>query len=155
MAALTFKEAPNYEMPADSNKDNVYMVTGGCHRHWRRRQEQDDRRCVPWSSPSPTLEEDGTVTLTSVQPKIGFPLTASVTDLDGGEMGITWQWERDNTGDGRHSYFSMLFTTPMMLGKMPILPGMGAKTDTYTPDRQRRRGQVSAGDGDVHRRQGL
>ena len=25
--ALTFKEVPNYEMPADSNKDNVYMVT--------------------------------------------------------------------------------------------------------------------------------
>ena len=25
--ALTFKETPNYEMPADSNTDNVYMVT--------------------------------------------------------------------------------------------------------------------------------
>ena len=25
--ALTFKEAPDYEMPADSNRDNVYMVT--------------------------------------------------------------------------------------------------------------------------------
>ena len=24
---LTFKETPNYEMPADSNGDNVYMVT--------------------------------------------------------------------------------------------------------------------------------
>ena len=25
--ALTFKEAPDYEMPVDSNRDNEYMVT--------------------------------------------------------------------------------------------------------------------------------
>ena len=25
--ALTFKEAPNYEMPADAGRDNVYNVT--------------------------------------------------------------------------------------------------------------------------------
>ena len=25
--ALTFKKAPNYEMPADANRDNVYNVT--------------------------------------------------------------------------------------------------------------------------------
>ena len=24
---LTFKEIPNYEMPADANRDNMYMVT--------------------------------------------------------------------------------------------------------------------------------
>ena len=45
------------------------------------------------------LEEDGEVTLSAQQPKIGVALTASVTDLDGDVANVTWKWERDDDRD--------------------------------------------------------
>ena len=42
------------------------------------------------------MEEDGTVTLSQLQPRVGVAITASVTDLDGDVSGVTWQWSRDS-----------------------------------------------------------
>ena len=33
------------------------------------------------------------VTLSSLAPKVGVPLTATLDDPDGGEKDIEWQWE--------------------------------------------------------------
>ena len=41
--ALTFREAPNYEMPADAGRDNVYNVTVVGHRRWHGGRRGDDR----------------------------------------------------------------------------------------------------------------
>ena len=38
------------------------------------------------------VNEDGVVTLSAVQARIGVPLTASLTDPDGGVTNVTWQW---------------------------------------------------------------
>ena len=94
---LTFKNAPNYESPADANTDNVYMVT-----------------VVATDSTSPRLtatrdvvititnaDDAGVITLSSVQPKVRIPFTASLTDEDGGVKDVKWQWydgtiEEDN-----------------------------------------------------------
>ena len=85
---LTFKTSPNFESPADSNGDNVYMVT-----------------VVATDSGTPKLtatrdvvitvtnaEDQGEVALSSVQPKVGFDFTASLTDEDGGVKDVKWQW---------------------------------------------------------------
>ncbi len=40
------------------------------------------------------VEEAGTVRLSSVQPVFDTPLTATLTDPDGSESGITWLWQR-------------------------------------------------------------
>ena len=49
------------------------------------------------------VEEDGMVTMSSVQPKVAVPLTASLKDPDGGETGVTWEWEHDDgTSGGPH-----------------------------------------------------
>ena len=85
---LTFKTSPNFESPADSNGDNVYMVT-----------------VVATDSGTPKLtatrdvvitvtnaEDAGEVVLSSVQPKVGFDFTASLTDEDGGVKDVKWQW---------------------------------------------------------------
>ena len=130
--ALTFKEAPNYEMPADSNRDNVYMVTVvATDAGVDSKNKMTAERAVVITVTN--VEEAGTVTLTSVQPKIGFPLTASVTDLDGGEMGITWKWERDNSGaadaDNATADCSVL-----AVDAWEDAEGMGAKAATYTPE---------------------
>ena len=63
------------------------------------------------------LEEDGTVTLSSVQPKVGVPLTASVTDLDGGVKDVTWKW-----------YDGAIDETDLAENAIA-----GATSDTYTP----------------------
>ena len=93
--ALTFKEAPNYEMPADVGMDNEYNVTVVA---------TDDGTGVGDKMTAmrevtimvTNAEEDGTVTLSAQQPKIGVALTASVTDPDGTPTDVTWKWERDN-----------------------------------------------------------
>ena len=85
---LSFKNAPNYESPADANTDNVYMVT-----------------VVATDSTSPRLtatrdvvititnaDDDGMITLSSVQPKVRIPFMASLTDEDGGVTNVKWQW---------------------------------------------------------------
>ena len=40
------------------------------------------------------VEETGTVTLSSVQPRIGVPITATLTDPDGDISDVTWKWQR-------------------------------------------------------------
>ena len=114
---LTFKEAPNFEMPADSNRDNVYMVTvvvtdvglGGKN---KMTAERDVVITVT------NVEEDGTVTLLSVQPKIGVELIAELTDLDGRVKDITWQWHRNIDAEAADADWQLI---------------EDAKSKTYTP----------------------
>ena len=41
------------------------------------------------------MEEDGTVTLSTLQPRVGFPVTATLTDPDNITAGsVSWQWYR-------------------------------------------------------------
>ena len=37
-------------------------------------------------------DEEGTVTMSQRQPRVGVPITASLTDPDGDVSNITWQW---------------------------------------------------------------
>ena len=88
--ALTFKVKPDYEMPTDANTDNVYEVTV--------RAADADRNIGTMAvKVSVTNEdEDGTVTLSKIQPRVGVAVTASVTDPDGSISGLTWQWYGGN-----------------------------------------------------------
>ena len=103
---LTFKESPNYEMPADRNKDNVYKVTVVVSDDGTRKLTDERQVEVTVTD----VEEDGTVTLSAVQPKTGIDLMASLTDPDSVtstnsdgsiETGVTWQWWRTTSNDGR------------------------------------------------------
>ena len=95
---LIFKEVPNYEKPVDSNKDNVYMVTVvvtdmGVDGKNKMTAMRDVAITVR------NIAENGTVSLSSVQPKVGVPLTATITDLDGGVKDVTWKWYDAEIGD--------------------------------------------------------
>ena len=72
--ALTFKTSPNYEMPADADGDNVYEVTVAASDADSNRGEKSVEVKVA------NVDEDGTVTLSAVQPRVGVSLTASLTD---------------------------------------------------------------------------
>ena len=134
LGQLTFKEIPNYEMPADSNRDNVYMVTVvATDAGVDSKNKMTAERAVVVTVAN--MVEEGTVTLLSVQPKIGFPLTASVTDLDGGETGITWKWERDSSGGAAPDGTPTSDCSGLAADAWEDAEeDMGAKTATYTPD---------------------
>ena len=61
------------------------------------------------------VDELGTVALSRATPALGLPLTAALTDPDGGVTGATWTWSWSTTSTG-------IFTTIS-----------GANTATYTP----------------------
>ena len=89
---LTFKKDPNFEKPADADKDNVYVVTVAATDPDNNRGEKSVEVRVT------NVDELGEVTLSAVQPRVGVPLTASLTDPDGGVHNITWQWSRVGMG---------------------------------------------------------
>ena len=126
LGALTFKEAPNYEAPADANGNNEYMVTvvvtdAGIEGKGKLSAERDVVVTV-------TNVNEGAaatvVTLSSLQPKVGVPLTATLSDPDGGEKDVEWQWSI--TGADTASVPGTPTATP---------PGdiSGATSATYTP----------------------
>ena len=89
-ATLAFEAAPDYEMPGDANGDNVYEVTVVV---------TDSKANTAMRGVTVKVtneEEEGTVILSSLQPRVGVPITARLTDPDGSISGITWQWY-DNT----------------------------------------------------------
>ena len=118
---LTFTGGPpNYEKPGDADKDNTYELTVGAKDDDGIRGTRDVEVKVA------NVNEEGTVTLSAVQPRVGVPLTASVTDIDGPVTGVKWQWS---------------------IGNSEI---EDATSDTYTPvaaDVE----VISDGYGDVHR----
>ena len=51
-------------------------------------------------------EEAGTVALSTLRPVLNLPLSATLTDPDGGVSGQSWQWSRGNTATGSFSSIS-------------------------------------------------
>ena len=85
---LTFKKAPNFESPADADMDNMYMVTVVATDAKKLTAMRDVVITVT------NVNEPGTVTLSSVQPKDGRPFTASLSDPDGDTTDVKWEWWR-------------------------------------------------------------
>ena len=104
---LKFKKKPNYEKPTDANEDNVYEVTV---------QASDGRKTGMMKVMVTVTNANGrvgVVTLDKITPVVGIPVTASLTDPDGGISKLTWQWsiagagsvnvtDVTSTSDGRH-----------------------------------------------------
>ena len=130
LGQLTFKETPNYEAPADANGDNEYMVTvvvtdAGIDSKGKLSAERDV--VVTVTNVNEPIVGDTTtpvVTLSSLVPKVGVPLTATLDDPDGGEKDIEWQWSI--TGADTAAVPGTPTATPN--GSID-----GAESDTYTP----------------------
>ena len=95
--ALTFKTNPNYEKPADADMDNAYMVTVVATD-----AGTSDERRIGVDKLTATrdvvitvsnVDDMGTITLSSVQPKVGVDLVATLADEDGVVVdSVKWQW---------------------------------------------------------------
>ena len=77
---------PDYEKPGDADKDNVYEVTVEATDGVSNTGTRNVKITVT------NEDEDGTVTMSQLQPRVGVAITASVTDLDGDVSNVTWQW---------------------------------------------------------------
>ena len=117
---LTFKEIPDYEMPAASK--NMYRVTVEV-------SDGKNKATRPMTVMVTDMEEEGEVTLSSVQPKDAIDLTASLEDSDGGVENVTWQWARTAAGD-----LGSPVTDCSTGGEADWVDIDGAEMATYTPD---------------------
>ena len=81
------RPSPDYESPGDSGRNNVYEVTVKVTDSKGNSDEQDVTVKVT------NMEEDGTVTLSTLQPRVDFPVTATLADADNITAGsVSWQW---------------------------------------------------------------
>ena len=119
--ALSFKENPNYEMPGDRNRDNVYEVTvrasdGGLN--------ADQKVIVKVTNE----DEAPKVELSSKDAQVGVELTATLTDPEGGNparfTNQMWTW---------HKGTSDAFTLTCVDGNNNNSCIGGATSSTYTP----------------------
>ena len=90
---LMFKtgKAPNFEMPGDDGKNNLYEVTVVA-------------RGSKWATSTKVvtikvtnIEEPGSITLSHTHPEVETSLTATLTDVDEDITGRTWQWYRGSS----------------------------------------------------------
>ena len=110
--ALSFEgtTGPDYENPADANKDNVYEIT----------LEVSDGTNSGTLDVKVTVnnvqEDPGTVTFSHLQPRVGRSFTATLMDPDEGISAASWQWS-------------------ISVGAASTPPGEigGATSRTYTP----------------------
>ena len=100
---LKFKETPDYENPQDNDTDNTYTVTVTASDG----SGDSDNSTQEVTVKIVNLEEPGTVSLSTRQPQVGNPLTATLTDPDAMKMTTstdgyqpltTWKWERSRNG---------------------------------------------------------
>ena len=74
------------------------------------------------------VEEDGAITISTLQPRVGFPVTATLTDPDNiTENSVSWQWYK---GDVNVESLSEMECVGDTIANCLI---KGAASDTYTP----------------------
>ena len=91
---VTFDSDPNREDPKDANQDSVYKINVVAT------DEDGLTGMLAVTITVNNVDEDGSVSLSSIQPAIGRALTASVSDPDNGITSEQWQWARSGTEGG-------------------------------------------------------
>ena len=83
---LDFRRPPDYEAPVDADTDNVYEVSVNV-------TDGTNTTTADLSITVTNVEEAGTVFLSSLQPEVDIPLSATLTDPDNGIADVAWTWE--------------------------------------------------------------
>ena len=101
---LTFKTSPDFEDPKDADTNNEYQVTV---------EATDGTNPVSLNVIVTVTneDEDGTVTLSSVQPQVSTVLTATLSDPDVVSGNPTWQWAKADSAEGSFTTISTATTS--------------------------------------------
>ena len=123
---LRFLAEPDFERPRDRNGDNVYQlgiwVTDG--------HNTPSREVFVTVT---NVDEPGSIALTSVQPQVGTPLTASLSDPDGGVRAVSWQWQ---SSTDRTSWVDITSATGASYTPMPADEGTFLRVTSAYDDNQ-------------------
>ena len=85
---LGFKDNPDFDMPGDSNRDNVYQVTVVASDGVNSAMRDVIVKVTD-------MEELGEIEVAPSQPRVGTALTATLTDPDGViSSSTTWKWRK-------------------------------------------------------------
>ena len=121
---LTFKAAPNFESPVDANEDNAYEVSVVATDSDGQTSKRDVIITVT------NMDEPGVVALSAVQPRIGVPITATLTDPDGDISDLTWLWSSTGgTGTIAEDDSKSATYTPVTNDLNALLTAMASYTD--------------------------
>ena len=115
--ALEFVDKPDFEMPGDRNKDNIYEVTVVASN-----EEESDTRDVTVKITD--SDEAGVITLTDINPLTGQPVMATLTDSDGEVINVSWTWYALNDSESAT-------IDAVTDGSAPAIKG--ETSDTYSP----------------------
>ena len=118
---LTFSEVPNFEEPADSNRDNRYQVTVEA---W----EQGDGTSVGRLNVTirvTNVDEPGVVETNVEEPRVGQTVRLNVEDEDAGVNVREWKWERGEPNSPCGTVDSPTVTTWETIS--------GTRSSSYTP----------------------
>ena len=91
---LSIDTVPDYETPADSDRNNVYQIAV---------QAADDGNIISRYDVTiniTNVDEDGVVQLSPSQPEVGTLVNAELSDPDGVTSVPTWVWRRSSTATG-------------------------------------------------------
>ena len=120
LGELTFKDAPDYEDSKDADLDNVYEV------QVRASDPDDNYITITVTVYVRNVNETGTVEFSSIQPRQGIGLTATLTDDDNITTATTtWKWERSL--DGSTDWTEATTTTETLADVA------GTETSVYAP----------------------
>ena len=129
-AILQFRAVPNFEAPADDNEDNIYEITLTATATTTGESAKSTPMNITVTVTN--VNEDGTLSLSARQPRIGIPIMARVvSDPDGAVSDLTWQWERDGTGTAASPTADADCAT---IATWEAAEGDGATAETYTPN---------------------
>ena len=96
---LTFKEAPDFEMPMDQGTDNVYRA--------RILAQPQDAGAQPIRKEVVVIirnvDEAGMVALSTDMPSVGGGIIATLDDPDGDVTSVMWQWSRADAAEGSYT----------------------------------------------------
>ena len=93
---LRFATGPDYEAPTDADGDRIYHVTV--------QATVGEQTATLEVAVAVTNADDlGEVTLSSSQPEVDEPITATLTDPDGSVDNVRWSWSYFSSEDGRRN----------------------------------------------------
>ena len=103
---LAFKSAPDYEAKASASGTNKYRVTIVAS------DESGNRATRGVKVNVKNVNESGKITMSTVQPQVGVPLTATLSEPDEVVGSVTWTWA---------------------IGGTDADPNVGSSTNSFTP----------------------
>ncbi|WP_419553141.1 S8 family serine peptidase [Candidatus Poriferisodalis sp.] len=89
---LTFKDPPDFEMPADQGGDNTYNIDVVAS------DNRGRAGTLPVVVEVVNGDDPGRVRLSPRDPEVGAELRATLSDPDGSVSGAVWMWERSQSG---------------------------------------------------------